>query len=135
MYVDGAGAVIQTTSVIPANTPVFVVGTANNTTGYILVVTNLLTGQIYSFTAAFARTISAFTGVVSLLNDNASDYWGTGGVACTMLSQANPTLQQLLQWATDPWSFWYTRSPSIAVATQATGVTVVPTRTLMGVGV
>jgi hypothetical protein len=91
------------------------------------VVVNLLTGQIQTFSGLISSILSAnpTSGTYCVGNIGTSLNFGFGGkIAATMVSKAKLSLPELLQWAQDPWSFWYPRKTDflslLRAATNAT---------------
>lgn len=76
------------------------------------VVRRLDTGAIFSSSSTTLGTSGAITYTASSMcygsGDNQPD-WVEGSVGHAMVSGAILSLQQLLQWGQDPWSFWYPR--------------------------
>jgi hypothetical protein len=70
-----------------------------------MVLTNLLTGAITTATATTATTPSGFGDIWNFFSANSGVFSSSGSAA--MVSNAALSLPQLLQWAADPWSFWY----------------------------
>lgn len=71
------------------------------------VIARLDTGQIYTATATPGAVQS--TNTTQYVANNASLSIGCTGVAAAMFSPSYLTLGQLLEWAQDPWAFWYPR--------------------------
>jgi hypothetical protein len=71
------------------------------------VMKNLPTGAIYSGSlGSIPATFSGGSGTLSVLNTGTFNNID-GGLAAAMRSNVFLTLNQLLAWANDPWSFWY----------------------------
>jgi hypothetical protein len=66
------------------------------------VLTNLQTGQITTGTHA-AQTPGSTNGTITLGENNSTNFT----MAAAMTSGAALSAAQLLEWAQDPWSFWY----------------------------
>lgn len=87
--------------------PYFIAASVSNgTTNY--VVKRLDNGQLRSASFAVGASSSIGTGTFVVGGrDSTSGRNSRGPVACTMRSNSSLSLQQLLVWADDPWSFWY----------------------------
>lgn len=95
---------------LKTNTPYFAAASsAGGATTIDFVLLNLLTGQLlYETKAATASPWANFTNNYSVLNSGGSSRpFENGGVAAVMCSRVRCYLFDLIQWAKDPWSFWY----------------------------
>jgi hypothetical protein len=106
----GGGTVYGPAGSLANNTPYFIAGSFNLTTlvGNFVVV-NLLTGAIKPYTSTINPTpVNTYNGsfnIGSFGGNNAGS-----SIAAAMHSTQFLSLRELLQWAQDPWSFWYPRS-------------------------
>lgn len=102
----------SSTPAVVANTPYFIAVSELGGTGYNIVVSNLRTGQTTSEVVATATAISVWTGTFNVGNQNAANGARVfqGLIAAVMCSEGYLSVPQLLQWAQDPWSFWYPRT-------------------------
>lgn len=89
---------------------------ASGTVNYVLV--DLLTGKTVSTSAAQAKTPSAANATWQIYS-TATDAGQNRSIACLMQSNAFLSVPQLLQWATDPWAFWYPRRQLYTVGATA----------------
>jgi hypothetical protein len=71
-----------------------------------IVVVNLLTGQTY-FQQNLAYTASNTTTTVLHIGNHGSSRELGGHCACAMASTQFMSIAALMQWAADPWKFWY----------------------------
>lgn len=108
--VNFAGSSTDTAHALAANVPYFVCCIIISGSKIFSVVTNLNTGSINSFTTATANTVATGTGIV-VGNNSTTFLQGFGGyIAAVAWSRAILPPAQLLQWAQDPWSFWYPKT-------------------------
>lgn len=70
-------------------------------------VRNLITGQIQTATAATTMTLAAPNGTICVGNIGNDANSIEGNIAAVMASTAFMTVEELAEWAGDPWSFWY----------------------------
>ena len=111
---NGGFVTYNSTLVLTLNSPYFIAISAVAGVGARLVAVNLHTGQVYS------QVVASATGGPTATTTVAS--WGKGflnnfngvNVACTMFGSNALSMPQLLQWAQDPWSFWYPRRFDLA---------------------
>lgn len=106
-----------------ANTPYFYAFTASRDSGawdHRHVICNLSSGKMY-FTEIIGTAGAAATDGSSIMVGNAdaasSSY--DGRIACAMISKKYSSLQSLIAWAADPWSFWYPNPGDNWIAAQA----------------
>lgn len=71
------------------------------------VLVNLLTGQTFSATSSLSGGMQASDGNYYIGNRGLNSRQLDGGVHTVAWSYTYLSLPQLLQWAQDPWSFWY----------------------------
>ena len=92
----------------PLSAPVFCVGSTQINGGTNFVLVNLATGSIKTAAGAGSSAISAGDGNYYFGNRNGIRVLN-GGMAAAMVSVSPSQLSipQLVQWAADPWSFWY----------------------------
>lgn len=122
-----------------AGIPYFIgISFSSLTTTVKFVITNLLTGQIRTASIANTLAATASNGTYCVAGDGLAD-GSTGVVAAVMFSTAGISLPALLQWATDPWSFWYPTSqgaiafdPAFAKAPSGGAAIIVPWPLLRG---
>lgn len=95
-----------TTFVASVNTPYFVAasGFSSGTLNWVIV--NLASGQIVAESHACSAFPATSMGGQNIIGNNSGQPM-LGIVAAAMYSPAYMPLTQLLQWAADPWSFWY----------------------------
>ena len=93
---------------LAANVPYFLAMSANDTAVNSVLV-NLSTGQTFTDT----KSVSGNTAITLVSTDGFMlGYGNTVPVAAGMMANAFHGMNDLLQWAADPWSFWYPRGPS-----------------------
>lgn len=107
-FLGVGGSSLVSTLVPSINVPYFVVGSGWSG-GAALVIVNLQTGAVYSYTSSAAFSSSGSTGQVLFAGDAANKPLN-GAQACGMYSNKFNSLQTLLRWAVDPWAFWYPRN-------------------------
>lgn len=79
-------------------------------------IVNLQSGQIFSGSGTTASTGPvAPNGTYMVGNTPAGFHPANGNLAATMFAPAFFSKAQLLQWAQDPWSFWYPRSLDLSM--------------------
>lgn len=105
-----------------ANVPYFIImsyfqGTA--TDGLKFLILNLRTGERYvELKTTFANATSNPTGTITIGGaSTVQDYY----LAACMSSNKALSLGEMLQWAADPWSFWYPNPGDNWIAAQAAG--------------
>lgn len=86
--------------------PYFLAVTTDNTSTTVFVWTRLDTGVVRFFTATPAGAAVPGTIATSIGNSSAGNAFD-GFIGPVMYSQAVNTLGAMLEWAADPWSFWY----------------------------
>jgi hypothetical protein len=104
----GTGTVVEGGVIIPTGDPCFLVRSGNAPISkQNWLVCNLRTGKISQNTAATSGTGSS-SGSTAIIGTSGSHLNGfAGSIAAVMCSNAFLSPAQLLQWAQDPWSFWY----------------------------
>ena len=84
------------------------VGASVGPAGQNIVIVNLATGQTYSYTSTNSGTSNTPGEVGSgYMGSQSTQFCINGKMAAGMMSGTYLTLQQVEQWAADPWSFWY----------------------------
>lgn len=115
----GQGNGVTSTFTLSASTPYFVAGSRGATTGDIIAV-NLITGQVSTFSATVTTTSpSAVNGTYTIGNNAGSQINFAGGIAAVMYAPQRISLATMLQWAADPWAFWYPDPGDNWIAAQA----------------
>lgn len=112
-----------------AGNPYFVAVTAGGSAAHFVVV-NLRTGVVQVDISRAVTIAQIFTGGFSVgaTGDGASNNrpWSNGGIVAAMFSLKFMSVQELLAWADDPWSFWYQPAANyeyeIAAAAAAAGL-------------
>lgn len=92
---------------LTAGVPYFVAASYISPTQRVAVVVNLLTGQTQTSFAASIATQTAVGNLQIRIGDGGAATGCNSQVAAAMYSYQYMPLAALLQWAQDPWSFWY----------------------------
>jgi hypothetical protein len=97
--------------IAPVGHPFFYAVSYKDSTTVYLVFVDLTTGQIYSEqgTTNGPGTGYSFTSVNVGSGGNYGSNLDQSRISCAMLSQSYTPTDQLLNWAQDPWAFWYPR--------------------------
>lgn len=90
-----------------AGVPYFIAASAISGGAFNILVMNLLTGAITLTSSTSADTFASIGTTIFAGNNNNGAQPMNGGIAAGMYSPAYLSPQQLLQWAADPWRFWY----------------------------
>lgn len=91
---------------MPQNVPFFFA--VSVTSGIVVAVArNLITGALTTFTRSSASAITGGDGNLYIGNRGTNSRQIAGGVSAAMFSQRFTTLQELMKFSEDPWSFWY----------------------------
>lgn len=96
--------------VLAANVPYFVACSTDSATATNFVVLRLDNGKVLANSQA-SITTTASNGIYSI--GGTGQFAGNvfdGAIAATMFSASYASLATLLQWASDPWAFWYPRT-------------------------
>lgn len=102
-----SGAVSHDFLSVALNVPYFVAISIDSSNTWNAVATNLMTGQIRAATKFATATVpSAGTGICHGNSYNHNQPLN-GYLAVSMYSNKGMTLADMLQWAADPWSYWY----------------------------
>lgn len=125
------GAAAFNSTIIPnpvANVPYFFAASVrqNNSSQFdiCMVVTNLLTGAICSDSLANQNTASATDTGTCEVGARVGGSQALGRIYASMYSTAAASIPTLLQWAADPWSFWYPRfEPEFAIGSALAAMT------------
>lgn len=97
---------------VTANVPYFGAASCNVSSGKInFVLTDLISGKVTSSTSTNVQTINSGNGTAAICAEASASSYLRGKQAAAMYSGAFMSLQSLLQWANDPWSFWYPSAP------------------------
>lgn len=94
--------------VISPNIPYFIAASQNGSTIINYVAARLDNGVVVTSTSA-SGTPTAPNGTFVIGNGPAGSTPASGNIAAVMYSNKYTSMQQLLAWAADPWSFWYPR--------------------------
>lgn len=86
--------------------PLFCAISMNGTTTTNMVQRHLERGTVKSFTTASGLAVTAPDGTYRIGRNNTT-HLSLSPVAAIMFAARYHTLQELLQWAADPWAFWY----------------------------
>lgn len=110
----------STTIFLTAGTPYFIAASVKGASNINFIALNLLTGSVQTQAVATANVINAGTSL-TIGNFNATQSRGwTQPIAAVMASSVYLSMSQLLQWAADPWSFWYPDKPQFDYGFAAT---------------
>lgn len=85
----------------------FVVVSVQSATNYNIVVRRLDNGQVWAVTATTALSFIAGDTTLYIGNRGTNARQTLGAIMATMHNINYMTLPQMVQWAQDPWSFWY----------------------------
>lgn len=105
----GSNNPFQTVGNPAVGVPFFLAFSANGQVGAAVVV-RLDTGQIWLIPTSVAIAPGLGDGTLYIGNRGTNSRNLAGSIAAVMYSTAALSLQQLEQWAEDPWSFWYPRN-------------------------
>jgi hypothetical protein len=75
---------------------------------------NLATGSIQTGSVISSTGTGARFGTNCTVGNDPFSEWLNAKLAAAMVSTASLSIPQLLQWADDPWSFWYPRAIGLA---------------------
>ena len=135
-----AGSMVDCTNLglslgsLAVGTSLFVAVSNSGSNGYNIVCRNLDTGQIYTGTGTTGTNVQSATSTIEFGNYHALGSFGSGQrLAAFMFSYNYTPLASLLEWAKEPWAFWYpqtgpqpemmnSRLPSVGPATYAFSV-------------
>jgi hypothetical protein len=82
--------------------------TTGATQTWVMVATNLLTGQIYSSSGSQGSyNVGGRNGTYNIGSRGASSLPASASIRAVMASDAFTPLPALVQWAKDPWKFWH----------------------------
>lgn len=96
-----------TTLTLTSGVPYFIIVSSNTVTQNYLI-KRLDTGSVQTLTASAAQTPNATTGPVAVGNIYTTGSRNVPGpIASVMSSTQYMTLPMMIQWAENPWSFWY----------------------------
>jgi hypothetical protein len=119
-------------SYVTAGVPYFIAG--SSITGHSNFVSlNLNTGQIKTTATTGTYTAAAGNGTMQIGCNRENSQVAVGNIAAAMYSGTLLTIQQLIQWAQDPWAFWYPRVQLPMVKPAAAARVGGATLSLMGV--
>lgn len=105
--VSGAGGTSPTIG-MEANTPQLIIASNSGSGGVSnYLVMNLLTGVIKTDVQTASTGGNAPDGVYAIGNTTSSPRSLSGRVAAVAFTHSFMSIPELLQWAADPWSFWY----------------------------
>ena len=107
-YMAWGGANVSTTIAAGANVPYFFAASSMGGLTINYVVLRFDTGQVYTFQSGATGPGSAGDGNLYIGNRGGIRVW-QGGISAAMAQPVYLSMPQLLQWASDPWSFWYPR--------------------------
>lgn len=109
------GTVLNSVACVPVAGNAYFAAVSYNTTKANFVLVNLTTGQVFSDSVTGASATAAADGTYCLgVNNNFSTNSLVGGLAAGMYAAEYLSIPQLLQWARDPWAFWYPRTLDLA---------------------
>lgn len=91
-----------------AGVPYFMIGSTDNATSTLILIRRLDNGAVSTFSTTGSAIVSA-AAEFDFGTANSVSNGLNGRIACAMYSEAYLPLPQLLQWSSDPWSFWYPR--------------------------
>ncbi len=106
------GVVAESSSItISAGVPYFIAASQNGSTGINYVAVNLVNGSIQTSTSASAAPNAPDgTYVIGVGPSLGGSTAFAGLIAAAMYSSAYMPMPALVDWAKDPWSFWYPRT-------------------------
>jgi hypothetical protein len=100
---------------ITANIPYLIIATGTSTNGSMnYAQTRLDTGAVVTSLNQSSGAQTASAGIYEV-GDNANQGASIGPVAAFMYAPARISVAAMVQWAQDPWSFWYPTSPVVDV--------------------
>jgi hypothetical protein len=99
--------VLSTLPAIVAGRSYFLAISGVSTVGFSIAYTTLDTGQVFSQFVSDAGAILSATSSFTIGNLGDGSRPLNGSIGPTMFSNVLCSLPQLVQWASDPWSFWY----------------------------
>lgn len=118
----GAGGNATSTITLTANTPYFVAVSISAANNAVFIATNLLTGStVNTVTTVSAGAAATPSGTYLVGMRPGTNTAFTGLIGPIMVNAKFMPLAQLLQWAADPWSFWYPRRQIERVGITASG--------------
>lgn len=104
---------VNSSIVLSANVPYFIVVSKNGTTGIDFLAMRLDTQTIETSTASSGTPVAG-NGTYAVGNGWAGGAWSMdGNVAAVMLSSSYLHPSELRKWAADPWAFWYPRRRTV----------------------
>lgn len=115
LWIGGAGPYVISGATLTVGVPYFVAISSNKLTNNYVIV-NLDTGATRSGTFAMTGSLSASSGTYVLAKQSAEPM--LGNVAAVMFSPSLLSLDQLRQWAKEPWAFWYPRRGLLTLPAQ-----------------
>lgn len=108
---QGTAQIVTALTVMPSNIPHLLIGSDVGGTGgaRAILIKNLLTGQIWTATDTGGTTVVGVDGAYNIGSRGAGSLPLLTGdkVFAAMVSNRFTTMAQMLQWAQDPWAFWY----------------------------
>lgn len=103
----GAAYTNTSTLALGLNVPYFIAASYFNSSSMMFLLLNLSNGNLQTQNASGITAPSASTGTVTIGNNNFIGQSFDGQIAAAMFSPQSTPLPELLQWAQDPWLFWY----------------------------
>jgi hypothetical protein len=111
VHMYGVSVDVDSGITISAGTPYFVAMSSSSTLSQtFFVVVNLSTGKIQTASTSTLVNFGNCDQLYLIGNRQAAQLQCTGGIAAVMSTRKFNSLSTLMQWATDPWSFWYPRN-------------------------
>ena len=112
LLIASSGGISTPNSFINANTPYFIAASCNSAATLANFVALNLTNGVLSTSAASGTFTPATSDGTAWIGSGGGFLRGTYNMAAAMFAQTYMPLTQLVQWASDPWSFWYPPDPT-----------------------
>lgn len=106
---------LASTITLSLGVPYFAVASSLSATGTNFVVVNLTNGQTNSHFTSTASTMLQPNSEVAIGQSIQTGVNFVGSIAAAMTSYGYLSIPQLLQWAQDPWAFWYPRTLDLSM--------------------
>lgn len=92
---------------IATGVPYFIAASMQPSSTVNFVAVNLQTGQLLSSTTTTGASLAALSALPQIGLDLGDSHTADAYIAAAMLAPSFMSLQALITWAADPWSFWY----------------------------
>jgi hypothetical protein len=96
-----------------AGVPYFCVASVNQSTNINFLLLRLDNGSVQTQAVGVSLTMAASTASYLIANWAQLNFGMTGNLAAVMYNHSYMSMPQLLQWAQDPWGFWYPTTAGI----------------------